>query len=55
MLENVVAPNVVEAEILQACKELQDKLSPVYCQKYIDKLREVIQIVIKKKGKWSNY
>jgi hypothetical protein len=34
---------------------IQEKLSPEYCQKYIDKLREVIQIVIKKKGEWSNY
>ena len=30
-------------------------MTPEYCQKYINKLKEVIQIVIKKKGEWSNY
>ena len=44
-----------EKEIIQACLEFQNKISAEYCQKYINKLREVVQIVIKKKGEWSNY
>jgi transposase len=44
-----------EKEIIQACKEFQDKMTSEYCQKYINKLKEVIQIVIKKKEEWSNY
>ena len=44
-----------EIEIIQACQEFQNKMTPEYCQKYINKLKEVIQIVIKKKGEWSNY
>ena len=43
-----------EKEIIQACLEFQNKISAEYCQKYINKLREV-QIVIKKKGEQSNY
>jgi transposase len=38
-----------EKEIIQACQEFQNKMTPEYCQKYINKLKEVIQIVIKKK------
>ena len=30
-------------------------MSPEYCQNYINKLKEIVQIVIKKKGEWSNY
>ena len=44
-----------EKEIIQACLEFQNKISAEYCQKYINKLREVVQIVIKKKGEQSNY
>jgi transposase len=36
-----------EKEIIQACKEFQNKLTSEYCRK--------IQIVIKKEGEWSNY
>jgi transposase len=38
-----------EKEIIQACQEFQNKMTPEYCQKYINKLKEVIHIVIKKK------
>ena len=44
-----------EEEVFQALDEFQNKLTVEYCQNYVNKLHEVIQIVIKKKGGWSNY
>ncbi len=44
-----------EAEIIEACQQFLHKITPEYCQNYINKLKQIIQIVIKKKGDWSNY
>ncbi len=37
-----------EKEIIQACQEFQNKMTPKYFQKYINKLKEAIQKEIKK-------
>ena len=44
-----------EEEVFEALNEFQKKLTVEYCRNYVIKLREVIQIVIKNKGGWSNY
>ena len=41
-------------EVAQAVHDFQMSLTPHKCRKYIDKLPEVIRIIIDRGGKWSN-
>ena len=43
-----------ENDVMMAVKEIQNKMTPEYCQRYINKLKKVVQIVLQKKGEWSN-
>jgi hypothetical protein len=42
-------------EVADAIHEFQTSFSPQRCQKYINHLKKVIKIVIKKNGDWSNH
>ena len=42
-------------EVDMAVLEFQKKITPEICQNYINKLKEIIPVIIKKKGGWSNY
>ena len=42
-------------EVDMAILEFQEKITPGDCQKHINKLNEIIPIIIKKKGGWSNH
>ncbi len=43
------------AELKQAVKDFRHEImTPEYCAKYIFRMKKVIEIVIKKKGAWSN-
>ena len=42
-------------DLLTACKDFQKKVTPEYCQNFINKLKKIVQIVINNKGGWSNF
>jgi hypothetical protein len=41
-------------EVIEVFKEFNN-LTPAYCQAHILKIKELINIVIKKNGGWSNF
>ena len=42
-------------EVRLAVLEFTETITPQVCQNYINKLHEIIPIIIKNKGGWSNY
>ena len=42
-------------EVQLAVLEFTEKITPEVCQNYINKLKEIIPVIIKKNGGWSNY
>ena len=42
-------------DLITACKDFQKKVTPEYCQNFINKLKKNVQIVINNKGGWSNF
>ena len=41
--------------VKNSIEKFQKKMTPEYCQKFINKLKDIIIIVIKKDGSNSNY
>jgi hypothetical protein len=42
-------------EIVNSIHLFNKQLTPQRCQAYINKVKEVIQVVVSKDGGWSNY